>query len=392
MRILLIHNRYLQPGGEDTVFEAERALLERYGHEVITFVEDNARLNVINPLKAAVDTVWSREAQRKIRKLIEETKPDIVHFHNTFLRISPAAYYACKEARVPVVQSLHNQRMFCPKATMWRNGRVCEDCVGRAFPWPAIFHACYRNSRLQTTVVASMVALHRWLKTWIRTVDIYIIFTNFFKNKFIEWGLPADKLVVKPHFVYPDPGMRSESTGQYALFIGRLDLEKGVETLLKAWQYLPNVPLKIRGNGRLFNDVATASRQMPAIKLIPGFLSKAELMHLIKGAKFLVWPSEGWYENFGLVAIEAFACGVPVIASRIGAMAEIVEDGRTGLLFEPGDPEDLAEKVAWAWAHPEEMAEMGQEARREYEAKYTAERNYEMLMAIYERAMASHSV
>jgi len=392
MKVLLIHNRYTQPGGEDVVFEAERALLERYGHEVITFVEDNARLNVINPLKAAVDTVWSREAQRKIRKLIEETKPDIVHFHNTFLRISPAAYYACKEARVPVVQSLHNQRMFCPKATMWRNGRVCEDCVGRAFPWPAIFHACYRNSRLQTTVVASMVALHRWLKTWIRTVDIYIIFTNFFKNKFIEWGLPADKLVVKPHFVYPDPGMRSESTGQYALFIGRLDLEKGVETLLKAWQYLPNVPLKIRGNGRLFNDVATASRQMPAIKLIPGFLSKAELMHLIKGAKFLVWPSEGWYENFGLVAIEAFACGVPVIASRIGAMAEIVEDGRTGLLFEPGDPEDLAEKVAWAWAHPEEMAEMGQEARREYEAKYTAERNYEMLMAIYERAMASHSV
>jgi len=389
MRILLIHNRYLQPGGEDAVFEAEKALLERMGHEVIPFVEDNARLGGMNPVKAALNAVWSRETQAKLRRLIRETRPDVAHFHNTFLMISPAAYYACKEAGVPVVQSLHNQRIFCPKATMFRTGRVCTECVGRIFPWPSLKYKCYHNSVLQTLVVSFMSSFHHWIGTWMNAVDLYIVFTEFFKRKFIEWGVPEHKIIVKPHFVYPDPRFRGDVAGEYVLFIGRLDPEKGVGTLVKAWRMI-DIPLIIRGDGQMEKDVRHLANINPKVQVI-GRMPRQDLFSLIKSARFFVWPSEGWYENFGLVAVEAFACGVPVIASRTGAMAEIVEDGRTGLLFEPGDPEDLAAKVEWAWTHPREMAEMGREARREYERKYTAEKNYEMLMAIYERARATAS-
>lgn len=386
VRVLLVHNYYLQPGGEDTVFEAERDLLRRMGHQVITFTEHNARLNGLNPLKAAIQTIWSREAQRKLEYIIETTGPDLVHFHNTFLRISPAAYHLCSAHNLPVVQSLHNQRIFCPKATMYRAGRVCTDCVPKLLPWPAILHRCYHGSLPKTMVVATMVALHNWLRTWTTRINVYITFTKFFAKKFAEWGLPAEKIAVKPHFVYPDPGPKESYPGCYALYVGRLDPEKGVQTLVRAWTLLPHIPLLIRGDGSLLPSVNALATVSSHVNLVPR-LPKPQLLELVKSARFLVWPSHGWYEQFGMVAIEAFACGVPIIASATGAMAEIVDHGRTGLLFEPGNPEDLAEKVNWAWNHPREMAEMGREARREFEAKYTAERNYEMLMAIYRRAM-----
>jgi glycosyltransferase involved in cell wall biosynthesis len=233
-----------------------------------------------------------------------------------------------------------------------------------------------------------MTTIHRWLNTWQEMVDIYIVFTDFYRRKFIEGGIPADKIVIKPHFVHPDPGSGKNKLGDYAVFIGRLEPAKGVEILLLAWQKLKGIPLKIRGDGLLLNYVRefTKKNNLKLIELIDR-VSKEELYSLLKGACFLVWPSEGYYETFGLVAIEAFACGVPVIVSSIGAMAEIVEDGRTGIHFKPGNPEDLAYKVEWAWAHPKEMAEMGREARKEYERKYTAELNYKMLMDIYETAI-----
>jgi len=384
--VLIVHNFYQQPGGEDAVFRAEADLLRSRGHEAVAFVEDNARLNGVNPLKAAVDAVWSREAKRHIRRLIKENKPDVAHFHNTFLRISPAAYYACREAGVPVVQTLPNYRLVCPGALLMRDGRVCEDCLGQAVPWPGVVHGCWRGSRMQTAVVAGMLTFHRLLKTWQEQVDVYIALTEFARRKFIEGGLPAKKIVVKPNFVHPDPGER-EAPGRYALFVGRLSPEKGLGTLLKAWRSLKGIPLKVVGDGPLREQVQGVATGDGSVKVL-GRRSNEEVIALMKGAHCLVFPSE-CYENFPMSVAEAFACGVPVIASRLGAMAEIVEDGRTGLLFEPGNAEDLAEKVAWAWAHPREMAEMGREARREYEQKYTAEKNYEMLMAIYERARNS---
>jgi glycosyltransferase involved in cell wall biosynthesis len=387
--MLLVHNHYRQPGGEDTVFEAEKALLERHGHEVVTFVEDNARLEGVNPLKVAVNATWSREAQRNIHKLIEQARPDVVHFHNTFLRISPAAYYVVKDLGLPVVQTLHNYRLICPGALLMRDGKVCEDCLRKIVPWPGVVHGCWRNSRSGTMVVAAMLTFHNVRRTWENQVDVYIALTEFARKKFVQGGLPEEKIVVKPNFVHPDPG-DGEHKGNFALFVGRLSAEKGIRTMLSAWRLLKSVPLKIVGDGPLMSEVkAQIEREQLAIEVL-GRRPREEVFSLMRQASFLVFPSE-WYEGFPMTIAEAFACGLPVIASRLGAMAEIVEDGRTGLLFEPENPEDLADKVAWAWTHPKEMAEMGREARREYEAKYTAEQNYEMLMTIYEKAMASHS-
>jgi len=388
MKIVLVHNFYQQPGGEDTVFASESTLLRQNGHEVVEYIEDNHHINKMSRFNVAAQTIWSHRSRQKMLRFLRDTQCDIAHFHNTFLLISPSAYYACREAGVPVIQALDNLRLFCPAATFYRDGQICEDCLGKMLPWPGILHSCYRGSRAQTSVVVAMLAIHRWLKTWEKQVDIYIASTEFYRQKFIEGGLPAEKLVVKPHFVNPDPGFKTGGSGNYALFIGRLDPEKGVRTLLRAWQLVKGIPLKIRGDGRLLKEVQDFIKKnhLGSIEIV-NYLSKEELNLLIKGARFLVWPSEGHYETFGLVAIEAFACGIPVIASRTGVMSTIVEDGRTGLHFTTGDPRDLATKAEWAWNHTLTIAKMGQEARREYEAEYSADRNYEMLMKIYDRAM-----
>jgi glycosyltransferase involved in cell wall biosynthesis len=230
-----------------------------------------------------------------------------------------------------------------------------------------------------------MLAIHWHLKTWEKLVDCYLVATEFYRRIFVEAGLPAEKIVVKPHFV-EDHGVR-QTVGSYALFVGRLAPEKGVDTLLEAWRELRHIPLMIRGEGPLSQKVQRLARESGGtVQLVPR-LDRDEVARLMQGARFLVWPPEGNYETFGLVVAEAFSCGVPVLASRTGVTEEMVADGGTGLHFTPGDADDLAAKVEWAWAHPEEMAAMGRAARAEYEAKYTAERSYPMLMEIYQRVL-----
>jgi glycosyltransferase involved in cell wall biosynthesis len=385
MNILFAHVHYQQSGGEDAVFEVEKALLEHMGQEVIPFVDDNARLNGMNPLKAIQNAIWSREAQRRLRRLIRETRPDVAHFHNTFLMISPAAYYVCKEEGVPVVQTLHNFRLLCPAATFFRDGRICEDCLGKAVPWPGVIHACWRGSRAGTALVSTMLAVHRLLKTWQEQVDVYIALTEFARQKFIEGGLPAEKMIVKPNFVYPDPGPGGNERA-YALLVSRLTVEKGVLTVLEAWERLsPLVPLKIVGEGPLSKEVQRVCQGKPHIDFL-GAKPLPEVYSLMQKARFVIFPTL-LYETFGRVVIESYAAATPVIASNIGSASTLVVNGSTGLHFIPGDPLDLARKVQWAWEHPRELAEMGRNARREYEMKYTAEKNYQMLMEIYRKAM-----
>ena len=250
MKIMLVHNYYQQSGGEDVVFEAEAQLLRDKGHEVLTYTNSNDNLSS-NQLKLAINTIWSSDEASKLRKFIREKRPDVAHFHNTFMKISPAAYYACKEENIPIVQSLHNPRIICPAASLRRNGEVCELCVGKTFAWPGIVHNCYRNSKAATSVVATMLAFHRMLGTWKKVIDQYIVFTDFYLTKFKESGtFPVDKMVIKPHFIAPDPLERdNEEAGDYALFIGRLDPEKGVQAILDAWEDLPHIPLKFRAGG-----------------------------------------------------------------------------------------------------------------------------------------------
>ena len=382
MEILIVHNYYQQSGGEDQVFTDEANLLEAQGHQVLRYTVHNNAVANINPMTLAGVTVWNRTIYRELRQLLRQEKPQVVHFHNSFPLISPAAYYAARAEGVPVVQTLHNYRLLCPNAVFFRDGQVCEDCLGKFVPWSGVVHACYKGSRATTGMVAAMLTVHRVLQTWTETVDLYIALTQFARQKFIQGGFPAEKIVVKPNFVHPDPGP-GEGCGGYALFVGRLSPEKGIGLLLRAWEKLRGkVALKIVGDGPLAPQVLKEVGRLPGVEWLER-RSSDEVYELMGKAKMLILPSE-WYETFGRVAVEAFAKGTPVIAANIGAVAEVVESGRTGLNFRPGDPEDLAAKVEWALTHPDVLAQMRQEARAEFEAKYTAEQNYQILMEIYE--------
>lgn len=394
MKIVIVHNTYQNRGGEDTVLAAETGLLETHGHAVIHLGRDNNELKErsgIGALAIGAEAVWSFSSHTALLEALRNERPDVAHFHNTFPLISPSAYYACAEERVPVVQTLHNYRLVCPSATFLRDGKVCEECLGRAVPWPGVLHGCYRGSRPATFASAAMLSIHRALGTWRDKVNLYIALSEFARQKFIAGGLPAERIVVKTNFV-ADCSPRKTSGGEYALWVGRLSEEKGIRVLVTAIGALsPRVPFKIAGAGPLLEEVASEVRRQGFKRVdLLGEVSPKDVIELMHGAAFVVVPSV-CFENFPLVIAESFACGVPVVASRIGSLAEIVEDGRTGLHFTSGDPADLAAKVEWAWAHPKEMEEMGRAARREYEAKYTAEQNYDALMGIYETALASRN-
>ena len=381
MRILLTHNHYQQPGGEDRVFASEAELLEARGHRVLRFTSHNDLVGKKGKLSLAAGTSWNAATYRGLRALLRDQRPDVVHCHNTFPLISPAAYHACKAEGVPVVQTLHNYRLLCANALLFRDGEVCEDCLGRRLGWPGVAHACYRRSRSASGAVTVMISAHRMLGTWTEAVDRYVALTEFARSKFVEGGLPEEKITVKPNFVHPDPGM-GEGSGGYALYVGRLSTEKGIETLLAAWERVGRrVPLKVVGGGPLQPRASEAARRLPGVELL-GHRPPAEVGALMREAAFLVFPSE-CYENLPTAIIESFASGTPVVASDRGAMRELVEDGRTGLLFAAGDPAGLAESVGRAAASPEMLRRMRGEARREFELRYTAEQSYRALVGIY---------
>lgn len=389
MRVLIVHNEYRRPGGEDEVVAREAELLRSYGHRVTLYIRQNSKIEGLSwPQKAVLPlrAVWSADSYRDVAGLIRDERPDVAHFHNTFAMVSPAAYYACRRLRVPVVQTLHNPRLLCPAATSWRKGMFCNRCDGHTTKWPGIVLGCYRNSRIQTAGVATVIAAHSLAGTWRNCVDCYIVPSEYYRTRFIGAGFDASRVVRKPHFVAPDPGERAAARGEYALYIGRLDREKGCATLMEAWRRMSGVPLVIRGEGELTDAFQEGIRRgdLKDVSLAPR-LSRSELMDLLKKARFLVWPSEGAYETFGLVAVEAFACGVPVVAAGGGVNAEIVADGRTGVHFRPGDAADLARKAQWAWRSPDRLTKMGREARQVFVEKYSSAKNYSMLMEIYRR-------
>jgi glycosyltransferase involved in cell wall biosynthesis len=387
MNILIAHNFYKQPGGEDQCMAAEVAMLKAHGHEVTQYCLRNDAIDTMSSLEVAGRTIWSRSSFRELRQLFRTRRPQIVHFHNTFPLISPAAYYAARAEKVRVVQTLHNFRLSCANALLFRDGKVCEDCLGKSVAWPGIVHKCYHDSRNAGAVIATMQTVHRMLGTWRKAVDVYVALSEASRRKLIEGGLPADKIVVKSNFAYPDPGPGA-GTGRYAMFVGRLAAEKGLETLLAAWQHLGgSLPLKIVGNGPMAAAVQEAAAKDASIQWL-GNLPLETVYTLVGEATVLVLPSR-CYENFPRVVIEAFAKGTPVIASNLGAMAEIVNDGRTGLHFKAGDPADLAEKLRNILADPLRLARMRQAARQDFDQYFTADVNHKSLMAIYETALGA---
>jgi glycosyltransferase involved in cell wall biosynthesis len=389
MKILVAHNFYKQPGGEDQCVAAEVAMLRAHGHEVTQYCLRNESIDAISRLRLASRTIWSRTAFRELRELFRTYRPQIAHFHNTFPLISPAAYYAARAENVRVVQTVHNFRLLCANALLFRNGEVCEDCLGKWIPWPGITHKCYHDNRAASTVITTMLMTHRALGTWSKAVDMYIALTEFGRRKLVEGGLPADKIAIKPNFAYPDPGPGT-GTGGYAVFVGRLSAEKGVETLLEAWRQLGfRPPLKLLGDGPMAATVRQASAKDPSIEWLRHVPLEA-VYDLVGEAMFLVLPSQ-CYETFARVAMEAFAKGTPVIVSKLGAMAAMVDDGRTGLYFKPGDPADLAAKVRQILADPLRLARMRQAARQEFNRNFTSDANHKSLIAIYEQALSGHN-
>jgi glycosyltransferase involved in cell wall biosynthesis len=336
----MVHNYYQQPGGEDVVFAAEADLLRRYGHSVLEYTEDNARINGMNRFRVAVQTIWSSPSRERILKLMLAERPDVIHFHNTFPLVSPSVYSACRDLDIPVVQSLHNPRLLCPAATFYRNGQICEDCLGKTIPWPAMLHGqatgaleCKRRGRVDAhcaPVAQDLGEAHRCLRR------VHGVLPAKIYQRRIA-GRQTDR---KASLCFSGPGEENAGARSQAAFIGRLQPEKGVLTLLRAWQRAPVIPLRIVGEGPLKNEVQSFinAHGLDNIISVFGRQDRDSVMAIIKQSRFLVWPSEGHYETFGLVAVEAFACGVPVIFAR-GSDGGDVEDGRMGLLLIQGDPE-----------------------------------------------------
>lgn len=378
LRVLVVHNGYRQRGGEDSVVEAELALLRSGGHVVETYLRHNDEIDGLPRARLAREALWSGGTTADIEALVAAFAPDVIHVHNTHPLISPSLYWAAARQRVPVVQTLHNFRLLCPQGMLLREQRVCEDCLGH-LPWRGVVHRCYRGSAAQSAVVAATVTLHRGLGTWRAKVRRYIALNGFCRDLFVRGGLPADRIVVKPNFVDVPAGAQAARRG--GLFVGRLSVEKGIGVLAAALHRAPGVELDVIGSG----DHEADLDGLPHVRRL-GFMTLPDILERMRRARWLVVPSL-WYENFPRTIVEAYACGLPVIASRLGALPELVDDGVTGLLFEPGAADDLARVLAWAEAHPHEMARMGAAARERYDALYTPGRNLRMLEGIYADAI-----
>lgn len=386
MKILFAHNRYQQAGGEDNVVAAEAKLLADHGHEVECWSVDNKDLptGLSGKIKTALTTNYSSASRAIGREKLRHFKPDVVHVHNFFPQISPSIYDACLDEGIPVVQTLHNYRLICPGAMLMRQGNICEQCISGS-PYQAARYGCYRGSKVGSLVVAHMVAQHRKQGTWQQKVNRFIALTEFAKSKFVAAGFPADKIAVKANFLH-DPLRETFSprpdAPSFVLFVGRISEEKGINTLLQAWSTLDDqTQLKVAGTGPL-DGLLVGKNNVVAL----GRQSSDEVSRLMQLAAFLVLPSE-WYEGFPLVLVEAFAHGLPVLASRLGSMADIIKDGETGVLFTPGDAGDLASKTKWLLENPRQLQKLGDNARRVFLEKYTAEQNYVELTGIYKEAM-----
>jgi len=384
LRILVVQNHYVGFGGDDVVVANESSLLSAKGHEVSLWSVHNKDLTSLRSyIHTALNLTYSRDSKEKLSRHIAEFRPDVMHCHNLFPQITVSAYDAAAEAAIPVVQTLHDYRaVCCINGFLFRNGRICDLCVSGSSYWGA-WHRCYRDSWVGSFITARALDLQRRAGTLQQHVGCFIALSEPSRCKFIAAGLPAERIVVKPNFM-TDPGKPPAGSRHGALFVGRLSPEKGLQTLVRAWEGI-DFPLRILGGGPLQLSISAGLRRWISVL---GQRPSAEVGPAMRQAQFLVMPSES-LEGFPMVIVEAFANGLPVIASRLGAMADVIEDGVTGLHFTAGDSADLAAKVNWAVNHGDRMAEMGAAARRIYETRYSSETNYQALLKIYRDAIAA---
>jgi glycosyltransferase involved in cell wall biosynthesis len=390
-KVLVLHNHYQLPGGEDAVFAAESALLEANGHEVVRLTVHNDDLAGRSRAGMAADTIWNQRQYARVREVIRTEKPSVVHCHNTFPQFSPAVYYAAKSCGVPVVQTLHNFRLTCVNGLLFRDGRPCDKCVGSALPWRGALHACYRGDRPASAVAASMVGLHKIGGTYAHAVDRFIALTEFARQRFAASGLPAGRIAVKPNFAR-DRGTAGGGTAREGfLYVGRLSEEKGCTLLADAVRQMKSgATVTVVGDGPLREEMARAASELSNL-VLAGSCLPHEVHERMCTARAVVIPSL-CYEMFPVAAAEAFGAGAPVVASAHGGLTSIVEDGHTGRLFPPGDAAALARTLDDMHAAPREAAQMGAAARQSYETRYSPSANYRQLRAIYDDVIAARMV
>jgi glycosyltransferase involved in cell wall biosynthesis len=387
MRILMVHNYYQQRGGEDECADQDAQVLREHAHDVCLYTRHNDEIRAWPAYRRAAlsfGATWSHRTVREVRGLVRSFEPEVIHVQNFFPLISPSVFYAA--CGVPIVCTLHNYRLMCPAGTYYRDGHICEDCRVSGLQ-TSIRHKCYRGSRFQTAAVATMLRGHRALKTWQSKVTAWVAPTPFARNKFLEAGFPADRISVRPNFLYDavEPG-GDERHG--AVFVGRLSEEKGPSLLLDAWDQLRDIPLLIVGDGPLRSHLESVvrSRDLDTVRVM-GRLPLPEVLEHLRRAACLIMPSR-LYETFGRTMIEAYAAGTPVIAPRHGAMTDVVEHERTGWLYAPDDVADLARNVRAVFDNPQDARRVGNTARQVFTERYARAAGAASLIAAYERALA----
>lgn len=374
-RVLVVHCYYKQRGGEDVVFETETAAMEAAGWEVDRLTGHNDELDQYPAIGQAIRTIWNHDWANRVRQRVRDFHPDVVHFHNTFPLMSPAVLWAAKRQGVAVVQTLHNYRLGCLNGVLFRDSRICTQCVGRA-PIAGMVHGCYRGVK-PSAVVAGMYALHRSKGTYRKAVDRFVLLTEASIDTYVRMGVPRNKIFVKPNFLHPDPPVGS-GCGGYVVFVGRLSVEKGIGVLLEAWRSDQTLPsLKIMGDGPMRSQVEEAVSQLPNVEYL-GQQNRETVAATLRGADLLVMPSL-WYETCGMVMVEAFASGTPVAASQHPQIAENL--GLTGVLFDPRKQASLAGAVRSAIGSRSRSV-----ARQWYEAKYSSASGLMALDALYYQA------
>lgn len=393
MKILQLHNLYRIAGGEDAVVHREHQLLQQHGHQVVVLERSNAETDYWPAWRRArmlTDTFFSADSYRMVREICQRERPDVAHVHNVFFLLSPSVYYALDREGVPVVQTCHNFRFLCANAIFYTEGGLCERCI-RGNYFQAVAHRCYHESRVQSLALAASLAWHRYAGRWWDRIDAFIALSEFSRRKLIEGGLPEDRTFLKPHFL--DSNVAPPPThGDYVLVMGRLHPEKDVQTAVEAFQHLPELRLVVLGEGPLMEPLKALVQRLGLRNVeFRGFVGGAARFEILRNAKLLILPSRV-YENFSVSVLEAYAMGKPVVASRIGAVAEMVREGETGLLFEPGQPADLAQKIRRLCDPPEQIAGLGRAARAHFESHFTADTNYRQLMDIYDFARRRREV
>jgi len=384
MKILQVHNYYKLAGGEDTVVANEKALFEAHGHEVVPFYKHNYEIDdysFLEKVKLLKKTTWSEETYNEALKVLNDVQPDVCHVHNFLPLISPSIYQACKDAGVPVVQTLHNYRLICTNGLFLRDGKVCEDCLGKS-AFSAVRKKCYRDSMVQTYAVARMIEKNTSRNVWNDLVDAYFCFTDFAKEKFVAHGLPKEKLFVKPNFVNAPENQTHSKKEDYFIYVGRLESNKGV-LLLKEISAQLKMPVKVVGEGDLKADLAEVSN----IELL-GKRPHDETLKLIQNARALLFPSL-CYEGMPMTILEAFAHKTLVIASDLGAMQSIIQHEENGLLFTAGNGEELLQQIERI-SDETSLQLMVDNAYQDFLKKYSGDANYELLVERYEAVIGGN--